>query len=212
MKSGLCVSGQTIRDATHRVSSLVNDIDQNVIVNLGSVDLLHGSEYVDMKIDFMNLYDAFQSRGVTPIITTLAPLANQKHNKDVEKKWKKINNFLLMTFPRVVDITPVFMAQATGHTIHDCYQRWVLLILNSFICITLNLFLNLELPSTLLGAVSHMLFGVEWVVREWWLISREKFSRSMNLLTTDRFHFKYSIRPLTYPFNYNPSVLMSFYV
>lgn len=117
------MSGQTILDAKNRVSSLLTNVDQNVIVNLGSVDLLHGGEYVDMKNDFLNLYDAFQIRGITPIITTLAPLANQKHNPEVEKKWKRFNNFLKQTFPRVVDISPVFEAQGTGHTIHDCYQR-----------------------------------------------------------------------------------------
>lgn len=119
------MSGQTIREASIQVSSLVNPIANNVILNIGSVDLLHGTEYVDMKNDFINLYLAFEMRGITPIVTTLAPLANQKHNAEIERKWKRFNDFLVAFCPRVVDIRSVFMAKGTGHTIHDCFQRFV---------------------------------------------------------------------------------------
>lgn len=121
-RSGLCISGQTIRDAANYVAKLLNPIAEHVIVNIGTVDLLHGHEFVDMKCDFERLMAAFASRHIRPVITTLAPLANHGHNPDMRRRWSMFNAYLLKEFPMLVlDIMPCFVS-GNGHTLHDCYQ------------------------------------------------------------------------------------------
>lgn len=121
-RSGLCISGQTIGDAANYVAKLLNPIDDYVIVNIGSVDLLHGREFADMKCDFERLLAAFQSRHIQPVITTLAPLANHGHEQDTRRKWTLFNAYLLKEFPsHVLDITSCFTS-GNGQTLHDCYQ------------------------------------------------------------------------------------------
>lgn len=120
-KSGLCVSGQTIKDVVKRLSYCTSVTTKKVIINIGSVDLLHGADIIDMKFDFKRLHSMCRAQGFETVITTLAPLANVGHMPDIRQKWNLFNKYLLKNFEDVVDITPCFQSKL-GHTIFDCYQ------------------------------------------------------------------------------------------
>lgn len=120
-KSGLCVSGQTIKDVAKRLAHCNAVTTKKVIINVGSVDLLHGADIIDMKFDFKRLHTVCRAQGFEAVITTLAPLANVGHMPEIRHKWNLFNKFLLNNFEDVVDITPCFQSKA-GHTIFDCYQ------------------------------------------------------------------------------------------
>lgn len=120
-KSGLCVSGQTIKDAVKRLSHCTSITTKKVIINIGSVDLLHGADIIDMKFDFNRLYTLCRTQGLETVITTLAPLANIGHLPEVRHKWNVFNKYLLNNYEDAVDIAPCFQSKV-GHTIFDCYQ------------------------------------------------------------------------------------------
>lgn len=84
-------------------------LSNNIILNIGSVDLLHEHDLVDMKNDFTILYSELQKRGIEPVITTLAPLGNMCFSKDYQIKWQSFNLFLIDNFPNVVDIATCFL-------------------------------------------------------------------------------------------------------
>ncbi|XP_037038002.1 maternal effect protein oskar-like [Bradysia coprophila] len=117
---GLCVSGQSIRSVTNMFESNVITSNQ-IILNVGSVDLLHGRTFIEMQTDFMDLYSELESRGVHTVITTLAPLANKLYSKEIQKRWRQFNSFLLDQFPNVIDITCCFVTN-TNRVRFECYQ------------------------------------------------------------------------------------------
>ena len=95
-----------------------------VIINLGSVDILHGHDLVDMRHDFEELLRVCEARGLQPIITTLAPLANGNHSPDARDKLIAFNRYLIDRFSQlyqVIDVYPRFVNQR-GQTLYDCYQ------------------------------------------------------------------------------------------
>lgn len=123
-RSGLCVSGQTIGDAVRRIDALapLGQISPKCIVNLGSMDLLHGHEMIDMKNDFEQLLATFDRHGIEPIVTTLAPLANKAHCAQIQRRWLMFNRYLLKCCsPNVIDITPCFLSNNKS-ILFDCYQ------------------------------------------------------------------------------------------
>lgn len=120
-KSGLCVSGQTIKDVIKRLSYCSSATIKKAIINIGSVDLLHGADIIDMKFEFDRLHALCRAQGIETVITTLAPLANVGHMPEIRHKWNIFNKYLLSTYEGVVDITPCFQSKL-GSTIFDCYQ------------------------------------------------------------------------------------------
>lgn len=119
-KCGKCISGQCIKDVTKMLQKNVQ-FSHNIILNIGSVDLLHGHDLIDMKNDFMALYMELEKRGIEPVVTTLAPLANISFSQDYQMKWQGFNAFLMKQFPNVVDITSCFLTN-TQRVLFDCYQ------------------------------------------------------------------------------------------
>ena len=83
-RSGHCVSGQTIRAAGYRIKDYL--IGNDVIINIGSVDILHGHDDYEIYKDFLFLLNCCHKRGVVPILSTLVPLKNHQHNEVIKMK------------------------------------------------------------------------------------------------------------------------------
>lgn len=71
-KSGMCVSGQTIQEATAGLENLRGN--QVIIVNIGSIDIINGKELVDVILEVMRFLKLCQKKSIVPILTTLPPL------------------------------------------------------------------------------------------------------------------------------------------
>lgn len=124
-KSGYCISGQTIRDATDRIKRITHSNNMKIIVNLGTVDILHGRDLADMCQDYLNLIKYCERRNITIIATTLAPLANRKFCAGDTEKWQEFNKFLMKRVAgkiQVIDIVGCMECQKTGKVLFDCYQ------------------------------------------------------------------------------------------
>lgn len=95
-----------------------------IILNVGSIDILHGHDLIDMHHDFIELVTLCDQRHVDLTITTIAPLANVSHKPDGRNKICSFNRFLVERFSathRVIDIYAC-MVGARGETLFDCYQ------------------------------------------------------------------------------------------
>lgn len=121
LQSGLCISGQTIADATRRVLSVPN-LSRKVIVNLGSVDILHGRDLIEIQHDFLVLIKTLEARGVTPVVTTLAPLANYGHRTGTKHILQCFNEFIMSRGWKVIDLWSC-MVNKNGHILFECYQE-----------------------------------------------------------------------------------------
>ncbi|CAD7093050.1 unnamed protein product [Hermetia illucens] len=119
LQSGLCVSGQTIASAAERVRTFRN-LSKYIIVNIGSVDILHGRDLMDMKHDFLELMKAFRLRNIFPIVTTLAPLANNYHRPCLKQNLEHFNEFLRHNW-QALDLWSI-MVNRNGQTLYECYQ------------------------------------------------------------------------------------------
>lgn len=118
---GKCVSGQSISRAIKNISRTINEIHHDrVIINLGSVDLLQGRELIDMMKDMHELCDMLCRKGIFPILTTIAPLANQMHNTILENKRKSFNTYIMAYFD-YVDIERCFLSNY-NRILFDLYQ------------------------------------------------------------------------------------------
>lgn len=122
-QSGLCVSGQTIRDAATRILNTIS-VHEYAIINVGSVDLLHGRAYVDMISDLMYLLRCCNLKGIKPMLSTLAPLANCMHNEAIKKKLLKFNSFIRSNSIEtpVIDIWKC-MVNLEEKVVFPCYQQ-----------------------------------------------------------------------------------------
>lgn len=120
---GFCVSGQTIRAAADMIRNAPCIPATSMIINLGTVDILHGRELCDMREDYHYLIDTCIERKIVPIITTIAPIANRNHTESIPKKTMLFNNFLLDFFfqYKIIDIYST-MITFRGRTLFDCYQ------------------------------------------------------------------------------------------
>lgn len=96
--------------------------NDQILLNIGSVDLLHGRSSMDMQSDFIELYAELEKRGIHTVITTLAPLANTLHSTDIQMRWQQFNSFLLTKFQNVIDLTCCFVSN-TNRVLFECYQR-----------------------------------------------------------------------------------------
>lgn len=121
-QSGLCISGQTISDATLRVSN-VESLAPYVIINIGSVDIMNGKPLVRMESDAIRLTEAIRARNSIPIWTSLAPLGNYNHQPQIAEKVKKFNGFLERTMHEnyYIDISGR-VKSSNGKILYDCYQ------------------------------------------------------------------------------------------
>lgn len=96
-----------------------------IIVNLGSVDILHGRDLPDMCQDFINLTEVCEVRKIQMIVTTLAPLANRMYCFNDTTKTMKFNDFLMKRLPKnfeVIDIAPCTMHLNSNKILYECYQ------------------------------------------------------------------------------------------
>ncbi|SPP84428.1 maternal effect protein oskar [Drosophila guanche] len=124
LQSGLCVSGQTISAARSRLHRVQMFKDTHVIVNIGSVDIMRGKPIVQIQHDFRQLIKDMHKRGLTPILTTLAPLANYCHDKVVCDKVAKFNLFIwkeCASYLKVIDIHSCLVNEK-GVVRFDCFQ------------------------------------------------------------------------------------------
>lgn len=118
---GLCISGQTIQRVTDMVKCGAKMKDQ-IILNIGSVDLLHRRSFAEMQSDFYKLYAELENRGIHTVITTVAPLGNMLYSQEIQERWQQFNMFLLREFPNVIDITPCFVTDS-NRILFECYQQ-----------------------------------------------------------------------------------------
>jgi maternal effect protein oskar len=119
---GFCVSGQTVRSAYEKVRQ-TRRMRKKVIINIGSVDLLHYHSFVRITHDMELLNQELFAKGVDTIIwTTLAPLANQLHEPSSRQKLMDINKFLRYRFANVIDIHQVMVNTSDDKILFACYQ------------------------------------------------------------------------------------------
>ncbi|KAM7362286.1 oskar [Cochliomyia hominivorax] len=125
LQSGLCVSGQTISASIRRIRALA-DNRRSIILNIGSVDIMQGRQLIQIEHDFRELILTMLKKGIKPILTTLAPLANYSHNHDVKRMLERFNDFIKREGQQrhliVIDIWKCLVNEK-GHVFFDCYQN-----------------------------------------------------------------------------------------
>ncbi|XP_055300859.1 maternal effect protein oskar-like [Sitodiplosis mosellana] len=94
-QAGLCVSGLSIPAAAKLIELTPSFKSNRLLLNVGSVDILHGHDLVEMCADFERLIRVCEQSGLTPIITTLAPLANTGHSPEMFEKLRHFNMFIV---------------------------------------------------------------------------------------------------------------------
>lgn len=116
----LSYSGLTINGAIQQLKKISNT---KIILNVGSEDILNGRQLIDIKEDFHVLIRTCSERNIQVILTTLAPLANLRHDGNVVRKWEHFNRFL-MSFSlshKVIDIVPCMITK-NGKIEFNCYK------------------------------------------------------------------------------------------
>lgn len=125
LQSGLCVSGQTIGASIKRIRDL-SDNRRSIILNIGSVDIMQGRQLIQIEHDFRELLLTMLKKGIRPILTTLAPLANYSHNHDIKRVLGRLNDFIKREGKQrnlvVIDIWKCLVNEK-GHILFDCYQK-----------------------------------------------------------------------------------------
>lgn len=119
--SGHCVSGLTIAEATRNIERIAHN--KIVLLNVGSIDIVHGKELVELIFAMMRLFRTCHMNNITPVITTLAPLANYQLGNRVAVM-RGFNDFLLknpFNFP-VVELHKNFLTNDGSMDI-NCYQQ-----------------------------------------------------------------------------------------
>jgi OSK domain len=76
LQSGFCISGLTIERAARMIPNLAPKTV--VLLNIGSVDIMQGKELIDLIYGMIHLLKTCERHKVTPILTTLPPLANYR--------------------------------------------------------------------------------------------------------------------------------------
>lgn len=113
-----------IKDATKLVYNSETPSIEKMIVNVGSVDIAEGRQLIEIIQDFDLLLDACQYKGVTAVLTTLAPLPNHMMNNK-NQILKCFNEYIRkccsVEFP-VIDLH-FCMIKSDGTANLDLYQR-----------------------------------------------------------------------------------------
>jgi maternal effect protein oskar len=76
LQSGFCVSGQTIDQATDLVAKM--SPNQIILVNIGSVDIMKGKQTIELIVSLVRFMTTCKNNSITPILTTLLPIANYR--------------------------------------------------------------------------------------------------------------------------------------
>ncbi|XP_050085124.1 uncharacterized protein LOC126570985 [Anopheles aquasalis] len=118
--SGLCISGLTLAEAARRVEAAPY-IASQVLVNVGTVDLLHGRQMIDLIQDFDMLMDRFRERNVEPLMTTLAPIANTGGRSVMQERLCKFNEYIRSSCPNYINLDRYFQND-DGSVRFECYQ------------------------------------------------------------------------------------------
>lgn len=118
--SGLCISGMTLSEAAKRVQ-MAPYIASQVLINVGTVDLLHGRVMIDLIHDFEQLMARFRERNVEPIVTTLTPIANCGGRTPMAQRLLKLNEYIRRICPRYIDLWKYFV-HPDGTMRLECYQ------------------------------------------------------------------------------------------
>ncbi|KAH8311831.1 hypothetical protein KR044_008216 [Drosophila immigrans] len=124
LQSGLCISGQTINAARQRVQHVELQEMTQIIVNIGSVDIMRGKPLVQIEHDFRQLIKEMHNRRFVPVLTTLAPLANYCHDKQTCEKVLRFNKFIRNEGRHltVIDIHTCLINE-NGVVRFDCFQN-----------------------------------------------------------------------------------------
>ncbi|XP_068157691.1 LOW QUALITY PROTEIN: maternal effect protein oskar [Drosophila tropicalis] len=124
LQSGLCISGQTINAARQNVCHVELPEQTQIIVNIGSVDIMRGRPLVQIEHDFRQLIKEMHNRRFIPVITTLAPLANYRHDQPTCDKINRFNKFIRKECRhlKVIDIHSCLINDK-GIVLFDCYQN-----------------------------------------------------------------------------------------
>lgn len=166
---GLCVSGQSIRDAAERIKRAKHLPSNSLIINLGTYEILNGTTLLDMCMSYDHLIEVCQKRDLRPVITTIAPIANHCYTSTIPLKVIKFNDFLRKQYMYKYKVIDIYSQMVTprGRTLYDYYQRYDFLFfifLISLQCVTCFLFLFAVLHDMWLVAFSPMFYGIEWDV------------------------------------------------
>lgn len=108
LQSGFCVSGQTIAETNRNIRKLAPN--QIILLNVGSVDIAQGRELVDMVFEMLRLLKTCINNGITPILTTVVPLANYRLGNRVGVT-NSFNEFIVknpFNFP-VIELHKLFL-------------------------------------------------------------------------------------------------------
>lgn len=128
---GFCVSGQTIASAAKQIELAHYFKASHLILNVGSMDILNGQSLDDMCTDFDHLIRVCEQRGCVPIVTTLAPLANNHRSMNIHDKVLAFNFYLLnkyrMAYP-FIDIWQQF-SMRNGQINSDFYETYAFTLL-----------------------------------------------------------------------------------
>ncbi|EDV95081.1 maternal effect protein oskar [Drosophila grimshawi] len=124
LQSGLCISGQTISAARQRLRHVELAEMTQIIVNIGSVDIMRGRPLVQIEHDFRQLIKEMHNRRFVPVLTTLAPLANYRHDKHTCDKVSRFNKFIRSEgrHLKVIDIHSCLVNE-NGIVRFDCFQN-----------------------------------------------------------------------------------------
>lgn len=121
LQSGYCISGQTIKEAIENIENMLPN--QIILLNVGSVDIMQGKELVELIFGMFQLLRACVDNAVTPIITTIVPLANYRLGNRVAVT-NGLNDFLMRNpfkFP-VIPLHKAFLNR-DGAMEAACYQQ-----------------------------------------------------------------------------------------
>ncbi|XP_017058667.1 maternal effect protein oskar [Drosophila ficusphila] len=123
LQSGLCVSGQTINGARNRLKKANLPEGTQIIVNIGSVDIMRGKPLVQIEHDFRLLIKEMHNRRFVPILTNLAPLANYCHDTVMCDKMSRFNKFIRSEgcHLKIIDIHSCLVNER-GIVRFDCFQ------------------------------------------------------------------------------------------
>lgn len=102
----------------------MEDRNCSIIINIGSVDILKGRPLIQIQHDFRQLIITMHKKGITPILTTLAPLANYAHDETVKEKIEKFNKFIKKEgcYLTVIDIYSCLVNEK-NNVRFDCFQK-----------------------------------------------------------------------------------------
>lgn len=123
---GLCISGQTIAEATARISRFSDTNNMRLIINIGSFDIMTNRFMVDICNDYINLVKTCRKRNIDIVITTLAPIFHLLFDESSRQKMEKFNDFLISKFGSmypVIDIAHRMKSERTNKVSLGCYQQ-----------------------------------------------------------------------------------------